>query len=513
MKVTTIALPAAARARTDDVAAAAHELLRAAISDSKARAGAVLLGDEPQPRASVGEAGWTQGAELRELACPVHEALWLAPSDRSDALLVLPLQLHDGSSGSLQLSFECAQPPRLDLAALTGHVATFVAAHAAADLYTLLQQEKLARTQAETALRETTTMLVKHQQVGKMGDFRFNTRTGESFASLECYKLFGLDPALKAVDFSTWSGKILPEDRQRTVNELQEAVAELRPMDLEYRILLDGSIRRIQCRGEVDRDHQGELFYYGVLTDVTERRATEAALRRQQAALDSALRFASLGELAGAIIHEINQPLTAIAASAEACVLWLERAVPDLDEAVQASHSVVREVRRAVGVVDGLKSLVRGTRLERTQVQINDVVRDVLATVSAELELARITTQLELDPLPTLSGDLTQLQQAIFNLVRNAIDVLQHVDGRERLLTIRSSSDGSAIRVSISDVGAPISPDQLARLFDSFFTTKVDGLGFGLSITRKIIVAHGGRIWAEPNEVFGLTMNLTLPVL
>ncbi len=513
MKVTSMALPAAPRVPIGDVAAAAHELLRAAMAETQARAGAVLLGDESQPRALVGDADWMPSAELEELACPLGEARWLAPSDRNEARLVLPLCLHDGSCGSLQLRFACTQLPQLDLAALTGHVATFAAAHATADLSARLQQERLARTQAETALRETTTMLVKHQQVGKMGDFRFNTRTGESFASLECYKLFGLDPALKAVDFSTWSEKILPEDRRRTVDELREAVANLRPMDLEYRILLDGSIRRIQCRGEVDRDHHGELFYYGVLTDVTERRATEAALRRQQAALDSALRFASLGELAGAIIHEINQPLTAIAASAEASVLWLERAVPDLDEAAQASHRVVREVRRAVGVVDGLKSLVRGTRLDRTDVQINDVVRNVLATVGAELELARITTQLELDPLPTLSGDLTQLQQAIFNLVRNAIDALKDVEGRERLLTIRSGGDARAIHVAIRDVGTPISPEQLARLFDAFFTTKANGLGFGLSITRKIIVAHGGRIWAEPNEVFGLTMQLSLPVL
>lgn len=513
-----IALPTSVTAfRTPpeaEVARLAEELLERALGLARAFGGAVYLAAPELPAVAKERVDREAPRELLELTWNQSEALRLAAAGEIGEQLLIPLRNLLAPLGVLQLVFDRGRQVGTDtLAVLVPVVEGFGAAHERARLDGLLEHERRARLDAETVLRETTTMLVKHQQVGRMGDFRYNTRTRQSFASLECYKLFGLDPALTVVDFGVWAEKIIPEDRQRTVDELTTSVANHLPMNFEYRILLDGQIRRIQCMGDVDRDHHGDLYYYGVLTDVTERRETEAALRRQQSELENALRLASLGELAGSIIHEINQPLTAIAANAEASLRWLAHSPPELEEAREAAEGAVRDVHRLVSVVNGLRSLVRGSDLKRTRVRINDLLRNVLAMTRVELDRTRIRTQVELEDVPELDGDLTQLQQAIFNLIRNAMDVLKLVEGRERLLTLRSVVDGDGVRVSIADVGDPISPAQQAKLFEPLFTTKVDGLGFGLTITRKIVLAHGGRIWAEPTQPFGMAVHLVLPRL
>ena len=497
-----------------EVARLAEELLERALDQANAFGGAVYLAAPEPPAMAKERVDGELPRELLELVWNGSEALRLATAGEVGEQLLIPLRHQLGPIGVLQVVFAHGRSVGNEtLAALLPLIERFAAAHERARLGAMLERERRARLDAETVLRETTSMLVKHQQVGRMGDFRFNTRTRQSFASLECYKLFGLDPTLAVVDFEVWAEKIIPEDRQRTVDELTTSVANLLPMNFEYRVVLDGQIRRLQCMGDVDRDHHGDLYYYGVLTDVTERRETEAALRRQQSELENALRLASLGELAGSIIHEINQPLTAIAASAEASLRWLAHSPPELDEAREAAEGAVRDVHRVVAVMNGLRSLVRGSDLRRSRVRINDLLRDVLAMTRVELDRARIRAQVELEDVPEVDGDVTQLQQAIFNLLRNAIDVLKLVAGRERLLTLRSVVDGDGVRVSIVDVGDPISPAQQAKLFEPLFTTKVDGLGFGLTITRKIVLAHGGRIWAEPMQPFGMAVHLVLPRL
>jgi two-component system sensor kinase FixL len=505
MKLERLALPTLAPRfavnKTEPELAA--ELVASAVDACRALCGTVWLG-EAQPLGASSDL-------TREQRRMLSAAPGAARIERQDGRtqLVLPLRV----DGLLALCFD-AQVASLDvLTTLAPLAEEFARAIDQVRLLALVREEQRARAHAETILRETRTALVKHQQVGKMGDFRYNTRTRESFASLECYKLFGLDPALQVVDFTTWSSTIVPEDRQRTVESLLESVQALRPMSFEYRVIRDGELRRIRCLGEVDRDHEGgDLMYYGVLTDVTELRETEAAMRRQQSELESALRFASLGELAGAIIHEINQPLTSMTSGAEASKRWLSRTPPEVEEAMQANEIVVREVRRAVSVVNGLKSLVRGTTLQRAPVELNAVLRNVLAMARLELDQARIRTDLQLGALPTLSGDLTQLQQAVFNLVRNGIDAMKGVEARERVLQIRSSVQDGTVEVTIADVGEGVPSEQLARLFDPFYTTKADGLGFGLSITRKIVAAHGGRIWASANQRFGITVHVALPL-
>ncbi len=378
-----------------------------------------------------------------------------------------------------------------------------------------LAEERRLRVAAEEAHRATHNAMIKHQQVGKMGDFRFNTRTGISYGSLECYKLFGFDPHLPEVDFSTWTEKIVPEDRQRIMDELAAAIAAQRPFKFEYRIELDGGIRYIVCEGQADTEHVGDLHYYGVLTDVTERKTTEDAFRRMQSELANALRLASLGELAGSIIHEVNQPLAAIIASAETGVRWLQGDAPEIGEVRESLQAVIRSAKRAAGVVAGLRGLARGSPVRLVPLQLNLAIREVLGLARADLERSRISWVARLEErAPQVCGDHGQLQQVLLNIIQNSIDSLAHGSVRTRELSITSSSiSESEFQVSISDNGEGIEAGGEARLFETVHSTKAEGLGLGLAICRKIIAAHNGRIWAARNPEHGLTVSFTTQIV
>lgn len=375
-----------------------------------------------------------------------------------------------------------------------------------------LAAERLGRRKAEETLRETHAAMIKHQQVGRMGDFRYNTRTRESRGSLECYKLFGFDPALAQIDFSTWTEKIHPDDRPRIVKELSDAIAALAPIRFEYRILLRGETRYIRCEGQPDHDHVGDVVYYGVLTDVTERRAAEETLRRAEADLAAALRLASLGELAGSIVHEVNQPLAAIATSADACRRWISAGPDSRERALASLNRVVSESRRAAAVVAGLKSLVRDSAPAFARLDVEATMREVASLIMAELAREQVLLETEFPPLlPHAHGDRVQIQQVIMNLVRNAIEAM-HAVAHRRVLTIGASAKKHEIVLFVADNGISIAPEQMPKLFDALYTTKPEGMGLGLAISRRIATAHGGRLWAEAGERAGATFRLSLPL-
>ena len=375
-----------------------------------------------------------------------------------------------------------------------------------------LAAERRARRNAEESQRETHAAMIKHQQVGRMGDFRYNTRTGESRGSLECYKLFGFDPSLGVIDFSTWTDKIHADDRPRIVKTLTDSIAALEPIQFEYRIQLEGQTRYIRCEGQVDQDHVGDLVYYGVLTDVTERRAVEESLRRAEAELASSLRLASMGELAGSIVHEINQPLAAIATSADACRRWIAAGPERTDRALASLERVISESERARAVVAGLKSLIRDSSPTIAPLDIEETMREVASLVMSELAREGVLLEPEFPPhLPAALGDKVQVQQVIMNLIRNAIDAMRSVEHR-RVLRIGATPAGNELVLFVADNGVGIGPDHVPKLFDALYTTKPGGLGLGLAISRRIATAHRGRLWVESCPGAGATFRLSLPV-
>jgi PAS domain S-box-containing protein len=278
-----------------------------------------------------------------------------------------------------------------------------------------------------------------------------------------------------------------------------------------------GSTVYVRSSGKPFFDASGKfLGYRGTGTDITATiRAdhAEQALGEAQAELAHVTRVITLGELTASIAHEVNQPLAAVVANAEACLRWLDRDTPDLAAARRSVEWVINDGCRASDVVRRVRALANKTDIEKVPLDVNNVVREAIALVQRELSNHGVSLRTEFAPgLPTIMGDRVQLQQVIINLVMNGIEAMQPVMARPRELVIRSGQDETQyVRVSVSDCGIGISADSANRLFNAFFTTKSSGLGMGLSICRSIVEAHGGRLSACPNEGPGATFQFILP--
>jgi C4-dicarboxylate-specific signal transduction histidine kinase len=236
-------------------------------------------------------------------------------------------------------------------------------------------------------------------------------------------------------------------------------------------------------------------------------------LRKAQAELAHVTRVTTLGELTTSIAHEVNQPLAAVMANAEASLRWLDRDPPNLVAARRSVEWVINDGFRASEVIRRVRALANKTEIEKEPIDINSVVRDVVALVQRELSSHRVSLRTELAPaLPMVLGDRIQLQQVIINLVMNGIEAMQTVTDRRRELAIRSGQDEEqGVLISVADCGVGISAESANRLFNAFFTTKSSGLGMGLSICRSIVEAHGGRLTAFGNDGPGATFQFVLP--
>ncbi len=263
------------------------------------------------------------------------------------------------------------------------------------------------------------------------------------------------------------------------------------------------SIKRVQ----LDR-----TYMIAVARDITERKRSEQALQESHAALARVARIATMGELTASIAHEINQPLAAMAMNASASLHWLGVQPPNLAEARQAMARTMNDANRASAVVERIRTLLKKTTPELRPLDLNEVIREVLALTHNQLVSGGVAHQTALEPdLPTVLGDRIQLQQVVLNLIMNAIDAMAANGGRPRRLVIKSASHPDGVLVKVKDSGQGLDPEQLSHIFESFYTTKPQGIGMGLSISRSIVESHGGRIWATPGPTHGAVFQLILP--
>jgi signal transduction histidine kinase len=235
--------------------------------------------------------------------------------------------------------------------------------------------------------------------------------------------------------------------------------------------------------------------------------------RAEQSELARVARVATMGVMTASIAHEISQPLTAIVSNGQAAQRWLSHVIPDLDEARAALKKVVDEGRRAGQIIDGLRAMFRKEGSEKDQIDVNGLVVSVLTLIKSEIRKKGISVRTELLPnLPYVLAGRTQLQQVLMNLIMNAIEAMDAITEREKLLVIKSAIDESAsILITVKDTGKGIDPQNIDRIFDAFFTTKSTGMGMGLSICRSIIESYGGRLWASPVEPYGSVFYVVLP--
>jgi signal transduction histidine kinase len=240
---------------------------------------------------------------------------------------------------------------------------------------------------------------------------------------------------------------------------------------------------------------------------------SEASLREAQAELTRAARLTTMGELAASLSHELRQPLAAIVMNGSAALRWLNRETPDLEEARDATARILREGQRADEVIRGLRALASKAGPQVMTLDMDDVVREVLALTHSELQPHNVVlrTDLAAGGRPVV-GDRVQLQQVLLNLILNGIDAMTGVTDRARELAVRSAlTEPGSVQVSVEDSGAGLDPATAQRIFEPFFTTKADGLGMGLSICRSIVQAHGGTLWAEPRVPYGTALRFALP--
>jgi PAS domain S-box-containing protein len=259
---------------------------------------------------------------------------------------------------------------------------------------------------------------------------------------------------------------------------------------------------------------ESNWHFTAFVRDLTDKRRVEEALREAREELTRVTRLTAMEQLSASIAHEINQPLTAVAANSDTCMYWLSREEPDLAKARAAAQRLGKDARRASEIIARIKALMNKTPVERVLLDINEMIRDVMKLTQGELRKHRITTLADLhESVPRIKGDRVQLQQVILNLVLNSIESMTLVEDRPRTLSIRSRVlDDRMVEVSFHDTGVGLDSTVVDRLFDAFFTTKRNGTGMGLAICRSIIEAHDGHISAAPGAPFGAVFQFSLPV-
>jgi PAS domain S-box-containing protein len=338
---------------------------------------------------------------------------------------------------------------------------------------------------------------------------------------------------MKMVGFDNWEEArarrgihyIFPADRQFVNEVLWPTVLEKGSWsgEMRFRHFKTGDpIPILYSAFRIDDPETGQPVNVGnVCSDITESKRAEEKLRAsEQRLLDAQMELArvtrvtTLGELTASIAHEVNQPLAGVIANAEACLRWLDRGTPDLDAVRRSVQWVIDDGCRASEVIRRVRALANKAEIEKVLLDINDLVREVIALVQRELISHQVSLRMELAPaLQVITGDRVQLQQVIINLVMNGVEAMQPVTDRPRELVIRSRQDETQqVLVSVTDYGVGIPAENADRLFNAFFTTKSSGMGMGLSICRSIMEAHGGRLWATANTPHGATFQFTLPV-
>jgi len=364
-------------------------------------------------------------------------------------------------------------------------------------------------------LRRERAYLNEAQGLAHIGSFACNFVTGQNFhLSDETIRMHGFDPSGPQVPLEDFFATIQPEDLQGVKDALEKAIRTRTDYDIEYRICRadNGNIRFFRSLGH--HNPAGEIGdYVGTTIDITERKRAEEArekLRQLEADLAHMNRVNMMGELAAALAHEIKQPITAAVTNAGACVRFLEMERPDILEAREAASGTVGCATRAAEIIDRVRALFKKTAPQWEPVNINELIREIALLLQNEIRRHSVAVHLGLaENLPEVMADRVQLQQVLMNLMLNAIEAMQGV--RAHLEINSQRTDDGQLLIAVSDTGLGLPTEKADQIFDAFFTTKPQGTGMGLAISRSIVESHGGRLWASSNSGRGATFRFTLP--
>ncbi|MFC3677744.1 PAS domain S-box protein [Ferrovibrio xuzhouensis] len=378
--------------------------------------------------------------------------------------------------------------------------------------FTHLASIAIERSHEEDALKRNQAFLAEAQRLTSIGSFSWKPTTGEILWSDETYRLFQIDPGTP-VTFDLISTRY-PTDEWHLLTKMKEDARQgVEKLGFGHRLIMpDGTVKHVHlvAQGRVNRD--GEMEYIGACQDITDRRYTEETLDKVRSELIRVSRVMSLSALTASIAHEVNQPLAGIITNASTGLRMLSAVPPNIEGALETARRTIRDGNRASEVIARLRALFAGKELVADAVDLNAAAHEVVALNRTQFQRARVEVRQDFEgDLPLVKGDRVQLQQVIMNLVTNAMDALSGVHGRPRQMSIMTSSDSNGdVCLTVSDNGIGIDPEVSDRLFDAFFSTKNDGMGIGLSVSRSIIEKHQGRIWAERNDMHGSTFSFSI---
>ncbi len=368
------------------------------------------------------------------------------------------------------------------------------------------------RKRAEDKLQQSEAFLSEAQRLSHTGSFAWHVPSGEISWSEEMFRLFEYDTSVKPT-LDLVLQRIHPGDRPFIQELLGGEGAEVSVGEDEFRLLMpDGRVKHIlSLRATGGDEYARTSTLVGSIMDVTQREQAEQALRQAQADLARVSRVTTMGELTANLAHEVNQPITAAVTNANACLRWLAADIPNLEEARAAARRIVNDGTRAAEIVSRTRQVFEKGAPHRQPVDIDDVIRETITLLNGEAARHAISVRQRLAAgFPDVMGDRLQLQQVVMNLIMNSIEALKEVEGARDLLIKSQRTDEDEVLVSVSDSGVGLPPRRAEQLFDTFFTTKPHGTGMGLSISRSIVEAHGGRLWAEPNIPRGAVFQFTL---
>ncbi|HET7892344.1 MAG TPA: PAS domain-containing protein [Candidatus Sulfotelmatobacter sp.] len=370
----------------------------------------------------------------------------------------------------------------------------------------------------EKTLRESEAYLAEAQKLTHTGSGAWRVSDGDAlYLSEEWYRIYGFDPQY---GLSAWKDRLQrmhPEDQAKVEQIKEQAILEKSDYEVGHRIVLpDGSVKYTQTVGHPVFNAAGEVEQFVcTMMDVTERKKAEEAreaLRQAQADLARVSRVTTMGELTASLAHEVNQPIAATVTDANTCLRWLAGDPPNVEEARAAAMRIVKDGRRAGEIVSRIRQLFQKGLSQRELVDVNEIIREMIVLLRGETMRYHILVKTDLAAdIPRVTADRVQLQQVLMNLIINAIEATKDADQRRELTIISRRAESDQVIVSVNDTGVGLPHQHTEQIFEAFFTTKLNGTGMGLRISRSIIESHGGRLWAAHNFPRGASFHFTLP--
>ena len=365
---------------------------------------------------------------------------------------------------------------------------------------------------AQESARRSEAFLAEAQRLAKIGSFSWRVSSDEMTWSEQLYRIFGFEPGTP-VTIDRIATRIHPDDLPLMKIRVKKKRSTCENFEEEVRLLMpNGSIKYLRYGAYAAEGNDRETEFFGIVQDITQRLVASEALTQARAELAAAARASSLGVLTASIAHEVNQPLSGIVTNASTCLRMLNSEPPNVAGAIETARRTIRDGNRAASVITRLRKLFNQKQINSNFLDLNEATREVIALLVSDHRRNRIVLRQELAlDLPAIKGDRVQLQQVILNLLRNASDALAAVNDRPRDILVRSTHDSEYVHLSVEDSGVGIDAAAAGRLFEPFYTTKPDGMGIGLSVSRSIVDAHAGSLWARRNDQWGATFGFSIP--